>query len=86
MLCSVNGAFLRGESALLRNVDRIRHLPCVMVQGQLDFVCPMRTALDLKSAWPEAELRLVPGAGHSMYEPGITHELVSAVEQMETLF
>eukprot|EP00873_Tetraselmis_striata_P042940 jgi/Tetstr1/463204/TSEL_008136.t1 len=82
---SINGAFLRGEAALLTNVERVRHLPCVLVQGEMDFVCPMRTALDLKRAWPEADLRLVPGAGHSMYEAGITHELVMAVERMEEL-
>ncbi len=29
------------------------------------------------------ELRLVPGAGHSMYDPRITHELVQAVSAFQ---
>ena len=46
------------------------------MQGRYDVVCPMRSAWDLHRAWPEAELRIVPDAGHSAFEPGITHELV----------
>jgi hypothetical protein len=41
-------------------VERIRHIPCIAVQGRLDFVTPVRTAYDLHRAWPEMELRVVP--------------------------
>jgi len=79
---SMNAGFLL-EQPLLDTIDRIRHIPCIMVQGRLDFVCPVRTAYDLHAAWPEAELRIVPEACHSMYDPHITHELVGAVARME---
>ena len=59
----VNAGFLERESQLLDNVDRIRHIPAVIVQGRHDVVCPMFTAWDLHRAWPEAELRVVPDAG-----------------------
>ena len=36
----------------------------------------MTSAWDLHRAWPEADFRLVPDAGHSAFEPGITHELI----------
>ncbi|KAK9828535.1 hypothetical protein WJX72_000641 [[Myrmecia] bisecta] len=78
---SINGAFLT-EPPLLAGIDRIRHIPCIAVQGRLDFVCPVRTAYDLHCAWPEMELRVVPDAGHSMYDSRITHELVCATERM----
>uniref|UniRef100_A0A383VL06 prolyl aminopeptidase n=1 Tax=Tetradesmus obliquus TaxID=3088 RepID=A0A383VL06_TETOB len=81
---SVHGAFLL-EQPLLEHVQRIRHIPCIAVQGQMDFVCPPTTAVDLSNAWPEMELRLVPGAGHSMYDPPITHELVCATDRMRAL-
>jgi proline iminopeptidase len=81
---SVHGAFLL-EQPLLDHVQRIRHIPCIAVHGQMDFVCPPTTAVDLSSAWPEMELRLVPGAGHSMYDPAITHELLSATDRMRAL-
>jgi proline iminopeptidase len=62
-------------------VDRIRHIPAVIVQGRYDVVCPMETAWALHRAWPEADLRIVPDAGHSAMEPGNIHELVSATDR-----
>lgn len=77
----VNRAFL-ADNELLQQVDRIRHLPCTIVQGRYDVVCPPITADTLAQAWPEAEYIVVPDAGHSIREPGITRELVAAVERM----
>ncbi len=77
----VNGGFLEHDDQLLRNVDRIRHIPGVIVQGRHDVVCPLRSAWDLHRAWPEADLRIVPDAGHSAFEPGNTHELVEATDR-----
>ncbi len=36
----------------------------------------MTTAWALKKAWPEVDLRIVPDAGHSAGEPGISAGLV----------
>ncbi|HEX5650073.1 MAG TPA: prolyl aminopeptidase [Steroidobacteraceae bacterium] len=77
----VNQGFFEREDQLLRGVRRIRHIPAVIVQGRYDVVCPMRSAWDLHRAWPEADLRVVPDAGHSALEPGNTHELVSATDR-----
>jgi proline iminopeptidase len=77
----VNRGFLEREDQLLRNVDRIRHIPTVIVQGRYDVVCPMQTAWALHKAWPEADFRLVADAGHSAFELGNTHELVSATDR-----
>ncbi len=79
----VHGAFLEPDQ-LLRNVTRVRHLPCTIVQGRYDIVCPPQTAAELAAAWPEAEYIVVPDAGHSVREPGITRELVAAVERMRS--
>lgn len=76
----VNNGFIEGNS-LLDNVDRIRHIPAVIVQGRYDLVCPPSTAWELAAAWPEAEFRMVPDAGHAAFEPGNVHELVSATDR-----
>ena len=73
----VNGGFFRRDDQLLREVGRIRHIPSVIVQGRYDVVCPMRSAWDLHRAWPEAELVVVPDAGHSMSESGIRAALIA---------
>lgn len=77
----VNRGFFESDGWLLENAARIRHVPGVIVQGRYDVVCPMESAWELRRAWPEAELRIVPDAGHSASEPGIVHELVSATDR-----
>ena len=53
----------------------------MIVQGRYDVVCPTRSAWDLHRAWPQADLRIVPDAGHSAFEPGNVHELVAATDR-----
>ncbi len=72
--------FLERDNQLLENVPRIRQIPGVIVQGRYDVVCPVQSAYDLHRAWPESELRIVDDAGHSAFEPGIVHELVTATD------
>ena len=79
----VNRIFL-SEGALLVNVASIRNLPCIIVQGRYDIVCPPVAAYDLHAAWPEAELVVVPDAGHSAWEPGIAAGLVAATERIKS--
>jgi proline iminopeptidase len=77
----MNNAFFETDNYLIENVDKIRHIPAVIVQGRYDVVCPMTSAWDLHRAWPEAELKLIPDAGHSAMEPGIINALVEATDR-----
>ena len=77
----VNGGFLEVDDQLLRDVPRIRHIPCVIVQGRYDVVCPMRSAWALHRAWPESKLVIVPDAGHSAFEPGMAKALRAACDR-----
>ena len=76
----VHGGFFESDGQLLSNVDRIRHIPAVIVQGRYDVVCPMRSAWDLHRAWPEADLQIVADAGHASTEPGTIDRLVRATD------
>ena len=76
----VNRCFLDNDNQLLDDLDRIRHIPTVLVQGRYDVVTPVRSAWELHRAWPETDLRIVPDAGHAQSEPGITHELIAATD------
>jgi proline iminopeptidase len=77
----VNGGWLERETQLLDDVPKIRHIPAVIVQGRYDVVCPARSAWALHKAWPESDLRIVPDAGHSAFEPGTARELVKATDR-----
>ena len=73
--------FWLDEGQLLKNVDRIRDIPGIIVQGRHDICTPPTSAWDLHKAWPEAELWIVPDAGHSAGEPGIVDGLVRATDK-----
>ncbi|MFT8463773.1 prolyl aminopeptidase [Acetobacter persici] len=76
----VHGGWLE-EGQLIRDVDRIRHIPTVIVQGRYDMATPVRTAWDLHKAWPEADFRLINAAGHALFEPGILSALLEATDR-----
>ncbi len=71
---------------ILRDSGRIRHIPTVLVQGRLDLQGPLNTAWELKRAFPEAELRIIEGAGHSSGDAGMTEALVEAFDHFVDLF
>ncbi|ODS00071.1 proline iminopeptidase [Methyloceanibacter methanicus] len=74
----VHGGFFEDDGQLLCNADRLSAIPGTIVHGRYDVVTPMKNAFDLANAWPAAELRVVPDAGHAMTEPGIVHALIAA--------
>jgi len=76
----MNNSFFPTDNYLIENVGKIRHIPACIVQGRYDVVCPMTSAWDLHRAWPEADLRIIQDAGHSITEPGIIDALVDATD------
>jgi len=69
------------EGQLLREVERIRHIPAVIVQGRHDSCTPPRAAWALHRAWPEAELVIVPDGGHLYSEAGVLDGLIRATDR-----
>jgi proline iminopeptidase len=69
------------EGQLLRDAARLKGIPGAIVQGRYDMVCPIESAWALSQVWPEADLVIVPDAGHSAYEPGISRALVAATDR-----
>lgn len=78
----MNNSFFPTENYLIENVDKIRHIPTVIVQGRYDVVCPAVSAWELHSAFPESDLQIIPDAGHSISEKGISSALVAAMDKI----
>jgi proline iminopeptidase len=70
------------HTQLLDRVARLKHIPSFAVHGRYDLVCPVRNLDDLQRAWPELDAVIVPDAGHSSHEAGITRELVAATDRI----
>jgi proline iminopeptidase len=73
------------KNSLLNDIDKIRAIPAVIVQGRYDMICPIRTAHRLHAAWPEADYIVVPDGGHSSLDPAIRARLIEATENAKTI-
>jgi len=69
------------EAQLLCDAPKLKGIPGAIIQGRYDMVCPIETAWALSKAWPEADLVIVPDAGHSAYDSGISRALVAATDR-----
>jgi len=73
----INNIFLE-PNQIIQNVHKLADIPGTIVHGRYDIVCPLENAYALNKAWPKSRLEIIRDAGHSAYEPGITHALISA--------
>lgn len=78
----VHDMFLE-DNQLLAQIDAINHLPCAIVQGRYDIVCPITSADALARAWPGCDYTISDDAGHSALEPANCKALVKAVRRMK---
>ncbi|OWF44740.1 uncharacterized protein LOC110457918 [Mizuhopecten yessoensis] len=81
----VYGGWLKTDDQLLKDVEKIRHIPGTIIHGRYDVVCPMETAWSVHRSWPGSEFHVVPDAGHTTKEPGILHQLILATEKYKNL-
>lgn len=80
----VNDCWLE-PNQLVKNAERIRHIPTWIIHGRYDVVCPVKNAWDLHKAFPESKLQIIPDAGHAYDEPGILNALISATNAAREL-
>lgn len=78
----LNNAFLHFDGQILANMERISHIPGIIVQGRYDMICPPVSAYKLHEIWPESKLHFVRNAGHALSEPGISAALVKAMNDI----
>jgi proline iminopeptidase len=73
-----NGCFMRPRQ-LLEDAGKLDGIPGIIVQGRYDLLCPPKTSQALVSAWRDAEIRIVEGAGHTLYDPGVRDAVMKAI-------
>ena len=56
--------FFVSENQILNQIERIKHIPTLIVHNRLDFCCPVIQAYDLHRALPHSKLFIVPAQGH----------------------
>ena len=78
----INRGFLERDDQILRDRDRIEHIPTAIVQGRYDMICPPLSAWTLAQGWANARLHMAPVAGHALSEVGITAELIRIMDAL----
>ncbi len=78
---TANNFFLDSENFVLDNADAIATLPCCIVHGRYDTICPPISAWELHNALPNSSLTIVPNGAHSPLDAGMTAELVMAANE-----
>jgi len=73
-----NNCFMR-PNQLLDDAGALAGIPGIIVQGRYDLLCPPATSQALAERWPGAEIRIVEGAGHTLYDPGIRNAVMKAI-------
>ncbi len=81
----INKGFFPYDGWILDNIESIKNLPNIIIQGRYDVVCPMRSAWDLHKKWKKSKLLIVDDAGHSMLEKGIQKNLIEYTEKFSEL-
>jgi proline iminopeptidase len=73
-----NGCFMR-PGLLLEDAEKLNGIPGIIVQGRYDLLCPPKTSHALAARWRDAEMRIVEGAGHTLYDPGVRDAVMKAI-------
>jgi len=77
-----HGCFLDEDQQILANMDKIAHIPGVIVQGRFDMICPPVSAYNLSRLWPKSRLVMIGKAGHALSEAGISAELIRTMDSL----
>ena len=76
-----NDCFMQ-PSQLMTEAGRLDGIPGIIVQGRYDLLCPPATSHALQAAWPQSEVRVIEGAGHTLYDPGVRNAVMKAIADM----
>ena len=74
-------SFMR-PGQLLDDAEKLAGLPGIIVQGRYDLLCPPSTSQALSLRWRDAEVRIVEGAGHSLYDPGVRDAVMRSIADL----
>jgi proline iminopeptidase len=73
-----NDCFMR-PNQLLEDARQLAGIPGIIVQGRYDLLCPPSSSQALAARWADAQLRIVEGAGHTLYDPGVRDAVMKGV-------
>lgn len=77
----INNCFIE-EDFILNNTAVISDIPAIVLHGRYDMVCQLTNAYQLVQSWPNAQLQILPKAGHGGFESQIIDGFCKAADTM----
>lgn len=71
------------ENFILDNIQKIKHIPCYLLQGRFDMCTPPVSALDLKDSYGENLILQIVNSGHMPTDPEMETALKNAITEMK---
>lgn len=73
--------FLESDNFVLDNAAAMADIPCRIVHGRYDTICPPISAWELHHALPNSTLQLIANGAHSPLDGDMTAALVAAADE-----
>ncbi len=70
------------ENYILDHIDKIKHIPCSLVQGRFDMCTPAISAVDLKSAYGDTLNLTLVNSGHLSNDPEMSKALIASTKDL----
>lgn len=78
----VNGGFFPEDDWIMKNADRIAHVPGTVLSGRLDICTPPWAAYRLAQACPKLKLLHAADTPHTAQTPGMQVRIASALDEL----
>ena len=77
----INNCFIR-NGFILKNVHKVRKIPCHIIQGRHDIICPPINAYKLSKIWSESILKIVEEGAHSGFEDCMFKQIKESINHI----
>ena len=77
----VNDCFLE-DNYIINNLKKISSLPCVIIQGRHDVICPPQNAINLAKKLKKSKIEIVEDGGHSAFEESMFNQVVKSLNNI----
>ncbi len=82
----IKNYFFMKHDEILKKIKQVSNIPCFIVQGRYDLICPPVNAYNLHKKWKCSEIVFVNTAGHSSSDEGIIENLLIGLKKLTKHF
>ena len=78
----IKNNFFMEDNFIIKNSQKLKNIPGMIIQGRYDLICPPINAFELSSSWEGSKLVIVNTAGHSSSDEGIIENMLDGLQKL----